>query len=170
MKTLLKSVTSPLILLAVMLARIASAIEAAPSPEIDRVAAALAPLFSSLSPVPKQERDTPSSVQFSYRTRSYRVHGISMTGEYDKEAMEETGPDASGFILYLDIQSKGVINQADTPQTLRRPYWETYVQTTPVAYADKQLYWGLSYGSRTDKKILSQIRGAIEKAANASSP
>lgn len=168
MKALKKPIPGPLILillLAVMFARIASADVAAPSPEIDRVAAILEPLLSSLSPTPKQERESPSSVQFSYRTRSYRVHGASMTGEYEKEAREETGPDSDGFILQVDLQEKGRINQADTPQILRRPYWETYVQTTPVVRSDKQLYWGLSYGSRTDKKLLARIRGAIGKVA-----
>ena len=89
-----------------------------------------------------------------------------MTGEFSREAHDEIGPTFKGFVLFVDVQPKGEVNQAETPQTLRRPYWETYIQVTPVAGSDKQLYWGLSYGSQTDTNLLAQIRQAIEKIPN----
>jgi hypothetical protein len=97
-----------------------------------------------------------------YLTQIFKVHPISMTGEISKDAHDQKGPSYKGYSLFIEVQPRGQVNQAVTPNTLRRPYWETYIQLTPVTFTDKQLYWGLSYGSRTDKEILSTIKNVIE--------
>ena len=135
----------------------------APAPELGNVVAALQPLMATLSPTPEVMTNDQSFVTISYRTQTFKIHGGSMTGEFAKEAHDEVGPTFKGFILSVDLQKKGEVNQAATPQTLRRPYWETYIQLTPVAGSDRQLYWGLSYGSRTDTNLLAQIRQAVER-------
>lgn len=103
-----------------------------------------------------------STLTVSYRTQTYKIHGSWMTGEISKEAHDEVGPTFKGFVLTISLQPAGEINQALTPQTLRRPYWQTYIQVTPVHESDKQLYWSLSYGSQTDTNLLAGIRAAVD--------
>ncbi len=134
----------------------------APAQELARVIEELQPVLSTLSPSPKVTTNSQSSLAVSYQTQTFKIHSGSMTGEFSKEAHDEIGPTYKGFVLFVDVQPEGEVNQAVTPQTLRRPYWQTYIQVTPVAGSDKQLYWGLSFGSRTDTNLLSQIRQAIE--------
>lgn len=85
-----------------------------------------------------------------------------MAGEISKEAHDELGPTFKGFVLKIRNQQRGEINQAVTPQTLHRPYWRTYLEVTPVKGTEEQLYWGLSYGSRTDTNLIQKIMGTIE--------
>jgi hypothetical protein len=137
-------------------------------PELVQVVTTLQPITAALSPAPEVKPAGPLSLTVSYRTRTFKVHGDSKTGEYAAEAHDEAGPTAKGFVLFVEVQKRGEVNQAKTPQTLRRPYWETYIQVTPVAGSDTQLYWALSYGSQTDAKLLAQIRQAIEAVSGGS--
>jgi len=130
--------------------------------ELDQVVVALQPAIATLSPSPDIKTNGPAALTVSYRAQTFKIHGASMTGEFAKEAHDEIGPTFKGFVLFVDVQPKGEVNQAGTPQTLREPYWQTYLQVTPLAGSDKQLYWGLSYGSRTDTNLLAHIRGTIE--------
>ncbi len=133
-----------------------------PSPELARVIAALQPITATLAPLPEIKANGGSSITISYRTQIFKIHGYSMTGEFTREAHDEIGPTFKGFVLFVDLQPKGEVNQAATPQTLRKPYWQTYIQVTPVFGSSNHLYWGLSYGSQTEPKILAQIRLALE--------
>ena len=137
--------------------------EDGPAPELSRAVAALQPIMATLSPAAEVKTNGPSSLTVSYRTQVFKIHGGSMTGEFAKEAQDEVGPTFKGILLFVEVQERGQINQADTPLTLLRPYWQTYIQVTPVAGSDRQLYWSLSYGSRTDTNLLAQVRQAIEK-------
>ena len=139
-------------------------------PELDRVAAALQPVMATLAPAPEVKTDGASTLTVSYQTQTFKIHGASMAGEFAKEAHDETGPTFKGFVLSVSTQPKGQINQGMTPQILRRPYWQTYLQVTPVAGSDKQLFWGLSYGSRTDPALLARIRQAVESLKDAPNP
>ena len=136
-----------------------------PNPLFAEVTQRLKPIISHLSPDQVEIIPEAADLTVSYQTQNYKIHGGSMTGEFSKEAHNETGPTFKGFILTIQVQPKGEINQAVTPQTLRRPYWQTYIQVTPLAGSDKQLYWGLSYGSRTDTNLLARIMQAVEGMA-----
>ena len=35
------------------------------------------------------------------------------------------------------------------------------LDVTPLASSDRQIYWALSYGSRTDEKLLNGVRQAL---------
>jgi len=140
------------------------------APELGKVAAAMQPITATLSPAPEVKTNEASSLTVSYRTQTFKIHGGSMTGAFSKDAHDEVGPTFKGFVLFVAVQKRGEANQAVTPQTLRRPYWETYIQVTPLAGSDKQLYWGLSYGSRTDTNLLAQIRQAIEQLREEPNP
>ena len=81
-----------------------------------------------------------------------------MSGEISLIAHDEIGPSFKGFVFRASIQSKGEVNQGETPQTLVGPYWKTDIDVTPVNGTPSQLFWGLSYGCRTESTVLSQIR------------
>ena len=134
-----------------------------PAPELDRVLMALQPIIQTLMPVPEVKTNGQSSLTISYRAQTFKIHGNSMTGEFSKEAHDEIGPTFKGFVLFVEVQPKGEVNQAETPQTLQRPYWKTYIQVTTVRGSEKKLYWGLSYGSQTDTNLLKQILNRIEE-------
>jgi hypothetical protein len=84
-----------------------------------------------------------------------------MTGKVSEKASERIGPDFDGFILWIQLQDAGFPIQASTPQTLREPYWNTYLDVRQLNGTNKQIYWGLSYWSMTDKKVLSEIKGIL---------
>ncbi|MDA1138632.1 MAG: hypothetical protein O3B01_08620 [Planctomycetota bacterium] len=103
----------------------------------------------------------------SYRSQLYKIHGRSMTGEVSPDAHDETGPSFKGFVLRVHLQDQGEVNQADTPQTFQEPYWQTYLDVTPIGGTQKQIYWALSFGSRTDTKLLTKLRNALNDMKNA---
>jgi hypothetical protein len=152
-----------IILMASLVAGMAACGADDPAPELARVVASLQPIIATLSPSPEVKTNDAISLTILYRTQSFKVHGGQMTGEFAREAHDEIGPTFKGFILSIYVQPTGEVNQADTPCTLREPYWQTYLQVTPVGGSDKQLYWGLSFGSRTDTNVLARIRTKIEE-------
>jgi hypothetical protein len=101
------------------------------------------------------------SLVVKYKTRKFMIHSGSKIGRYSEKAHEEEGPSYQGFLLSLHLQKKGTVNQAVVPQTIRQPYWRTDLNVTIVDKSDCQLYWGLSYGSRTDEKLLAIVRKAM---------
>ena len=126
------------------------------------VANVLQPIFAALDPTPEITfLDGTASLVATYRAQSYKIHGRSMTGEVSTNAHDEIGPGYKGFVLRVHLQDQGEINQAVTPQTLQQPYWRTDLDVTPIGGTKKQMYWALSYGSRTDTNLLSQIRKAL---------
>ena len=144
------------------IAGLAFAGDGTPDPDLERVVGAVRRTTAALTPPPQVRSTGPQSVTITYQTRGFKVHAASMTGEYAGEVHDETGPGAKGFMLGIDLQKRGEANQAVTPQTLRRPYWETYLQVTPLAGSDRQLFWGLSYGPRTDTNLLARIRQTMD--------
>jgi len=105
--------------------------------------------------------DSSESLTIKYRTRKFIVHSASKIGKFSEDAHETIGPDFDGFMLNIYLQDAGIVNQAETPQTIRQPYWRTDLDVTQIAGTSKQIYWGLSYWSRADEKILSSIRKTI---------
>jgi hypothetical protein len=97
-----------------------------------------------------------------YRPQAFKVHGRAMTGEVTAEAHDEVGPSYEGFVVRAQLQPRGNVNQAVTPQTIHEPYWQTDLDVTPIGDSDKQVYWALSYGSRTDKDLLDKIRSQMK--------
>lgn len=127
--------------------------------ELRAVATALQPVLEKLDPKPEIRYPSSSAtLVVAYKSQMYKIHGGSMTGEVSPNAHDELGPSFKGFVLRVHLQDKGEVNQADTPQTLREPYWRTDLDVTPLAGTQKQIYWGLSYGIRTDTNSLAQIR------------
>jgi hypothetical protein len=145
------------------------------NPVLKQVAVALRPVLEKLDPQADiAYPGSASSLVVGYRSQPYKIHGRSMTGEVSPDAHDEIGPSFQGFVLRVHLQDKGEINQAVTPQTIGEPYWQTYLDVTPIEGTQKQIYWALSYGSRTDANLLSQIRKALNglqrKWANQAEP
>lgn len=129
------------------------------SAPIEAAATALKPILARLEPAAKTEiGDNGRALTISYLPQKFQVHGISLDGQISPTAHEEIGPSYKGFILNAYLQPRGEVNMAVTPQTLHRPYWLTDLDVTPVGKSDNQLYWSVSYGSRTDRQVLDEIR------------
>jgi len=153
---------------AVMSLTVAAVADADENPALKQVAMALGPILEKLDI--KADITYPSdttSLVVSYRTQPYKIHGRSMTGEISPDAYDETGPSFKGFVLRVHLQDKGEVNQAATPQTLREPYWQTHMDVTPLGATQKQIFWALSFGSRTDTKLLAQLMKALTDLKNA---
>ena len=69
-----------------------------------------------------------------------------------------TGPNYRGFLFSVSLRPGRYGGQAGTPQTLRRPYWKTYINVYGVPDADSYLGVSLAYGSRTDPRIVNGIK------------
>ncbi|PCJ56697.1 MAG: hypothetical protein COA79_18000 [Planctomycetota bacterium] len=89
------------------------------------------------------------------------VHNGTMTGEYSKKSYMKEGPANKGFILWLQIQKIGTVNQAVLPQILILPYWKTFLNVTAIDKTETQLYWGLSFNRNSDRKLLDKLKKAI---------
>jgi len=127
--------------------------------ELKAVAESLQPILQKLNPGAKVEySEGAQTLTITYLPQTFKVHSRSMNGEIALKAHDEIGPSYKGFVLMVSLQPKGLVNQAVTPQTMRYPYWATDMDVTPFGKTGKQLYWGLSYGSRTDYKLLYDIR------------
>jgi len=135
--------------------------------------ARLEKVMTQLKPVLKQI-DAKIEVEYSRQGESllikhlpqtFKIHGVSKGGEVSAQARDEVGPSFKGFILNVHLQEKGEVNQAVTPQTIRRPYWMTDLNVTTLSGTDRQIYWGLSYGARTDKELLEKIKTTLNSLA-----
>ncbi len=103
----------------------------------------------------------PGTLYVNYRTRMFMVHGQSKRGEYTEVAHETIGPSYRGFRLRLTLEDAGTINAAQVPQTLRQPYWSTFLDTRLLEGTDQQVFCGLSYGSRVDPELLKRVKKVI---------
>lgn len=131
-------------------------------PELKTVADALQPIFEKLeSKVEIVPSSQGKSLSFAYQAQIFKIHGRQMTGEVQPNAHDELGPNFKGFVLKVHLQDKGEVNQAVTPQTLKEPYWQTYLDVTPLAGTQNQIYWALSYGVRTDEGLLTKIKQVL---------
>jgi hypothetical protein len=109
------------------------------------------------------------SLVVNYRTRTFMVHGQSRSGEFDEQAHETIGPGHTGFQLKLHVQDAGAVNAAVVPATIRGPYWATDLDVHLLEGTDKQVYAGLSYGSRVDEALLNRVRDALHSLGTAPS-
>lgn len=126
------------------------------------VAEALEPVLKDLKPkVESIYSNQGKTLTLRYLPQTFKVHGVSMTGQVSTEAHDEVGPSYKGFTLTIHLQAKGEVNQLVTPQTVRRPYWSTDLDVIPLAGTDQQAYVGLAYGSRTDPKLLKELRAKL---------
>jgi hypothetical protein len=132
---------------------------------LDRVSKAIAPVLDRLNPKPPVERPSQSSLSVSYHTRTYKIHrgGAKGVGNFSAETYDAAGPDQDGFVLSVNVQKRGEVNQLVTPQTLHEPYWTSYLDVTPIDNTDQQIYWVLSYGGRDPQNVVGDIQAKIRQ-------
>jgi hypothetical protein len=138
--------------------------EKAPDEPLKVIAQSLAPILEKLHPKATVEYRTlgGKSLTITYLPQTFKIHGEFPKGfGYAKEARDEVGPSAEGFILKVYIQFRGEVGQLVVPLTIQEPYWKTLINVTPLGKTDKQISWGLSYGSHMDEKLLDQIRAKL---------
>jgi len=130
---------------------------------LNTVVAGLQPVLQGLDPKPSVEfPDYTTSLRVTYLPQKYMIHGRSKTGEVSTNAHEEIGPSFSGFVFWAQLQPKGTVNQTDTPQTIREPYWLMDLDITTIGQTDNQIYWVLSYAGRTPTNLLAEIKKALK--------
>jgi hypothetical protein len=136
-------------------------------PILKRAEQTLRSALADIEPDLEVEYPTSSfSLIVNYKTQDFVIRPRSKTGAISEQTYNETGPSFRGFAMKCHLQPAGTINQAEIPQTIKEPYWQTDLNVTQVAGTDKQLYWALSYGSRTEKSLLTRIRKAMESLSN----
>ena len=124
------------------------------------------PVLAGLNPPPTVEYSEQSqSLMCRYRPQKFLVHGRSKAGGWSTNVFEEIGPSVTGFVLWVNLQRLGEVNQAVTPQTIQEPYWRTFLDVTPIAGTTNQIYWALSSAGRTDEKLLARVRQALDSVA-----
>ena len=96
-----------------------------------------------------------------YRTQVFQVHGIDRTGEIDANPHAERGPNVRGFQLRLNLHDGPVVSAAVVPQDSRRVYWTTFIDAAVLPGKDQWARINLDYGSRTDPKLVEQIKAEV---------
>lgn len=137
-----------------------------PDPRLEKVLTQLKPVLKQIdSKVDVEFTNQGHSLVIKYLPQTFKIHGVSKGGEISAQAHDEVEPSYKGFVLNIHLQEKGNINQAVTPQTLKRPYWQTDLDVTELATTDRQIYWALSYGGRTDQELLEKLRSTLKELA-----
>jgi hypothetical protein len=103
-----------------------------------------------------------------YKTRRFMVHNIQKTGKISARAREVEGPSYVGFLLKLDLQKGRYQGAAVIPQDNSRPYWRTHINAHHLS-SDEYVWVSLSYGVRTDRRLVERIKKAVEAAVNGKS-
>ena len=110
------------------------------------------------------------SLVVRYKTRQYVVHPKSKSGHISEQTEMREGPSHDGFLLRAHVQPFGEVNQACVPQTLRQTYWSLYLQVYEMKKDKKQIYFALSYNSRTDKESIKKLKEIAAKLGTPYSP
>jgi len=135
----------------------------------DKLAAQLQPVVRVLKEAIKDLDPRPDvktvnkgqGLELAIRTQVYKIHHVAKSGQISPDTHDEVGPSHDGFVLKVHLQKRGEVNQAVTPCTIHKPYWTMDLDVTPLADSRGQLYWALSYGARTDEKLLQAMRQAL---------
>lgn len=137
---------------------------ALPDPVLVSLQAKLEKELGDLKPAPTFEIDRYSggkSLVMRYKTRDYQVYAQSKGGTLSKKLHAQEGPDEEGVLLRIHVQAKGGLNQAVVPQTYRDTYWQTHLDTYPVADPDKEIFFSLSSRGHTDQKLIERIKKVL---------
>jgi len=96
-------------------------------------------------------------LHISYRTKEYIVErpaGKSKTA--GMVSRRETGPQPDGLIMRVWLSDE--VGQFERPQVSDRTYWELYLTQIYMPEMKIYLYANISYGSKTDKRLLQKYR------------
>lgn len=121
---------------------------------LTRVSERLMPAAS----VEKEEQ----TVTLSYKPRTYTVHYTDKTGRHSEKAYEVVGPRYDGLIVRVTLQDGRYAGAAVLPQEFRHPYWISFGNAYPISKGKQHLHGSISYGSRTDRKLIKEVKAWLE--------
>ena len=93
----------------------------------------------------------------------FTVHQRWKTGEVRKEAVQVEGPNFKGFLLSISVQEGEYEGAAMIPQTLREPYWQTYIDRPSTEDGTGHYVINFSYGSRLDRDFMQALFEVLPK-------
>jgi len=96
-------------------------------------------------------------------TMLFTVHGIAKNGEISPDTHQEEGPNFKGFLLRVQLREGPPMTAAVVPQTLKRPYFATYIDAPPTEKEDQHFAVSFAYGGRVDEKLKKAIFAAIPR-------
>lgn len=130
------------------------------SPALRKVAARVEALLHSQYPEARL-RATPDGLYVECHVRTFQVHGRFLTGETQREAGPELGPEVDGLLLGITLRAGPYQGMAVVPQDHVEPYWTTHLDALPLPASNEHLFLVLSYGSRTDKDLIRKLKEAV---------
>jgi hypothetical protein len=98
-----------------------------------------------------------------FETMMFTLHRRGKGGDVFPDTYQDEGPKAKGFILRVTLNDGTYQGAAVVPQTLREPYFSTYIDASAAKQKDKHYFISFSYGSRLDKNLKQAIFEAIPK-------
>ena len=104
------------------------------------------------------ESNLRKSLVVRYKTRQYTIHPRNMTGRISEDTVQLEGPSDDGLLLRAHVQPLGEVNQACVPQTIRETYWSIDLQVYEIEKEQKQIFFALSYNSRTDPELIKKLK------------
>lgn len=128
---------------------------------LTQVADGLSKIAAQMTPVATVLQDG-RAVTMSYKTRTFMVHNTDKLGRHSEKAHETVGPETDGLIVEITLQDGRYDGAAKIPQTLRRPYWYTFVNAYPIAEGKQHLHVNISYDSKTDRETITKIQMMLD--------
>lgn len=125
----------------------------------------LRPILEDLDEKPTIEKKE-NSFEAKYKMRKYMVHGSYKSGKRAEEAHEAECPSYVGFKIYVRVSDVKKEQRCSLGGTIDETYWTRELSFMKIGNSEKELIWSLSYGVRTDKKLLEKIRKIIMNAYN----
>lgn len=93
-----------------------------------------------------------------FHTDKFMLHTIHKTGYISPKVYEQEGPNYDGILLDVSLRDGKYVGQAVIPQELNQIYWKTYINAYPINKEKQYLWLALSYGSRTNKELIKEIK------------
>lgn len=103
-----------------------------------------------------------------YHTKEFMVKEKGENGRPTGKSRQETGPDKEGFILTLRVEEGKYKGQLRIPQVSKRKHWKTYANAYSLKGRKEHFMMHLSYGSKTDRKLISKIKRTVARYARES--
>lgn len=96
-------------------------------------------------------------------TMIFTLHRRSKTGEVFAQTDQREGPNFRGFMLSVSLLDGPYQGAAATPQTLKEPYFSTFLDARPAEGGRKHYWITFSYGGRLDERLKTAILEALPK-------
>jgi hypothetical protein len=98
---------------------------------------------------------------YRYHTQIYKVHPITnKVGDISENTYDQEGPKEDGILLQVTVREGVYQGQLKIPYELKAPFWKTFYNAYPIT-EDKYLWLSLSYGSRSDKQFIEDLKNCF---------